>query len=55
MRSIPSHSDRDNPEVALKPASSERDEAVRALVRLIARQSAKEFVRLFEDEKESVE
>lgn len=55
MRSIPSHSDRGNPEVALKPDAPGREKAVRALVRLTARQSAREFVRRLEGEKESVE
>jgi hypothetical protein len=39
------HTDRDKPEVTLAPPSQERDEAMRSLVKLMARQAAMEYLR----------
>jgi len=39
------HTDRDKPDVALAPPSQERDEAMRSLVKLMARQAAREYLR----------
>lgn len=43
------HPDRDNPHVALAPLSQGRDEAMRSLVKLMARQAAREYLRSNDD------
>lgn len=43
------HKDRAKPDVALAPASQERDGAMRLLVKLMARQAAREYLRAIND------